>query len=232
MAVSLLDPARVDFPSPEAARQDGLLAVGGDLSPDRLLDAYRRGIFPWTDDPVTWWSPHPRAIFEIEAFVPPSRAAAKLARGRFRLTRDSAFVEVMRGCAEPRPGREETWVSERFIAAYAELHRRGHAHSVEVWEAGKLVGGIYGVALGGFFAGESMFHRVNDASKAALAGLMAHLRGAGFVLFDTQVATPLTRSLGAAEIPRAEYLRRLERALALPARFEHGEIGRETEKGP
>jgi len=219
VAVSLLDPKRVGFPDPEQARKDGLLALGGDLSVPRLLEGYRQGIFPWTDNPVTWWSPQPRAIFELATFEPPRRLRQKLRQGRFRTTLDRDFAAVIAGCAEPAPGREETWISPPFVQAYTEMHRLGHAHSVEVWEENRLVGGIYGVAIGGFFAGESMFHRVTDASKIALCHLVDHLRQAGFVLFDTQVATPLTRSLGATEISRREYLARLNRAVKLPVRF-------------
>ena len=219
MAVSLLDSKRVGFPDPEQARKDGLLALGGDLSVPRLLEGYRQGIFPWTDNPVTWWSPQPRAIFELATFEPPRRLRQKLRQGHFQLTLDRDFAAVIAGCAEPAPGREETWISPQFIRAYTELHRLGHAHSVEVWEGTRLVGGIYGVALGGFFAGESMFHRATDASKMALCHLVEHLRQAGFVLFDTQVATSLTRSLGAVEISRREYLARLHRAVNLPVNF-------------
>jgi leucyl/phenylalanyl-tRNA--protein transferase len=219
VAVSLLDSAQGGFPNPEAARPDGLLAVGGDLSPERLMEAYSRGIFPWTDNPVTWWSPHPRAIFNLKTFHTPRRLAQKMKQGRFRVTRDKAFAAVIAGCAAPGPGREQTWISPRFIMAYKELYRRGIAHSVEVWEEKELVGGLYGVALGGFFAGESMFHRVTDASKIALAALVDHLRARGFTLFDTQVATPLTHSLGAVEIARDEYLRRLYDAVQMPVLF-------------
>jgi len=221
MKISLLHPRELGFPAPDQAQQDGLLAVGGDLSVLRLLEAYRHGIFPWTEDPVTWWSPDPRAVFELDTFHThiPRRLLKTFRQGRFQVTRDTAFPAVIAGCAEPAPGREETWITEGFVAAYTALHREGHAHSVEVWEGEALVGGIYGVALGGFFAGESMFHRVSDASKVALCALAAHLRGAGFTLFDTQVATPVTRAFGAVDIPRGEYLRRLAEAIALPVSF-------------
>ena len=135
--------------------------------------------------------------------------------GGFSITFDHAFREVMCGCAAPAPGREETWISPYFIDSYVELHQAGYAHSVEVWEKGQLVGGLYGVAIGSFFAGESMFHRVSDASKIALTAIMERLLARGFTLFDTQSATPATRALGAREIPRAEYLQRLAKALAL-----------------
>jgi len=207
------------FPDPRGAEAEGLVAVGGDLSVPRLLLAYRSGIFPWTDQPITWWSPDPRAIFELDAFHIPRRLARLLRRGVFVLTHDRAFAEVMRGCAEPAPGRERSWVTPRFIAAYTRLHEQGHAHSVECWQAGRLVGGIYGVSVGGFFAGESMFHRVSNASKVALIHLLVHLRERGFLLFDIQMLTPVTRQLGAVEIPRDQYLARLARATAAPCTF-------------
>jgi leucyl/phenylalanyl-tRNA--protein transferase len=217
--MNILRPDSLSFPDLRAANREGLLALGGDLSVPRLLLAYRSGIFPWTDEPLTWWSPDPRAIFEINAFRPPRRLEGKLRRHRFALTIDRDFRAVINACAEPGPGRESTWISPRFIEAYAELHRRGHAHSVEVWEEKALVGGIYGVAIQGFFAGESMFHRVTDASKIALCHLMIHLRARKFELFDTQVLSPLTARLGAIEIRRRDYLQRLALALQSPARF-------------
>jgi len=215
----LLRPDLLAFPEHRIANREGLLAIGGDLSVPRLLLAYRSGIFPWTDDPLTWWSPDPRAIFEIETFQPPRRLEPKLRRGVFEISFDRDFAAVIRACAEPASGRESTWISPRFIDAYIELHRKGCAHSVEVWQEERLVGGMYGVALGGFFAGESMFHRATDASKIALCHLMARLRAHGFTLFDTQVLSPLTARLGAIEIRRADYLHRLASALRQPARF-------------
>jgi leucyl/phenylalanyl-tRNA--protein transferase len=217
--MNILRPDSLAFPDHQAANRDGLLALGGDLSVPRLLTAYRSGIFPWTDDPLTWWSPDPRAIFEIEKFRPPRRLETKLRHHPFTLTFDRDFEAVIHACAEPAEGRESTWISLRFIDAYIELHRQGHAHSVEVWHDGKLVGGVYGIAINGFFAGESMFHRETDASKIALCHLIDHLRARGFELFDTQVLSPLTARLGAIEIRRAEYLDRLARALRSPARF-------------
>ena len=207
------------FPDPRTATDDGLVAVGGNLSVPRLLAAYRRGIFPWTVDPVSWWSPDPRGIFELDQFHVSRSLSRSLRRGAFEITRDRAFREVMEGCAAPAPGRRETWISPQFIEAYFALHRAGHAHSLECWQAGRLAGGVYGVAAGGLFAGESMFHRVNDASKVALFHLVAHLRGRGFRLFDIQMVTPATRQLGAVVIPRAEYLGRLEDALLQPCVF-------------
>jgi leucyl/phenylalanyl-tRNA--protein transferase len=217
--MNILRPDNLAFPNLQSANREGLLALGGDLSVARLLLAYRSGIFPWTDEPLTWWSPDPRAIFEIDRFHPPKRLESKLRHNPFELSIDRDFSAVIHACAQPASGRESTWISPRFIEAYLELHRQGHAHSVEVWRERKLVGGIYGVAIRGFFAGESMFHRVTDVSKIALCHLMAHLRAKKFELFDTQVLSPLTARLGAIEIRRREYLERLASALRNPAQF-------------
>jgi len=198
--VPLLLDERLIFPNPCLATAEGLVAIGGDLSVPRLLLAYRSGIFPWTVKPITWWSPEPRAIFELEQFHV-SRSLAKVIRkGNFQITINQAFREVMEGCAESGPGRRTTWITREFLTAYTKLHEQGHGHSVECWQKGKLVGGIYGVAIGGFFAGESMFHRVNNASKVALYHLVEHLRGSDFSLFDIQMVTPITTSLGAVQI--------------------------------
>jgi leucyl/phenylalanyl-tRNA---protein transferase len=217
--MNILRPDNLVFPNLQSANREGLLALGGDLSVARLLLAYRSGIFPWTDEPLTWWSPDPRAIFEIDTFRPPERLESKLRHHPFDLTFDRDFYAVIHACAEPAEGRESTWISPRFIEAYLELHRQGHAHSVEVWQQGRLVGGMYGVAIHGFFAGESMFHRVTDASKIALCHLMDHLRARKFELFDTQVLSPLTARLGAIEIRRRDYLERLASALHNPTQF-------------
>jgi leucyl/phenylalanyl-tRNA--protein transferase len=217
--MNILRPDSLSFPDHRTANREGLLALGGDLSVARLLLAYRSGIFPWTDEPLTWWSPDPRAIFDINKFHPPKRLESKLRRQPFDLTIDRDFRAVIRACSESGPGRESTWISPRFIEAYTELHRQGHAHSVEVWQKENLVGGIYGIAINGFFAGESMFHRVTDASKIALCHLMDHLRARHFELFDTQVLSPLTARLGAIEIRRRDYLERLSSALRSPTRF-------------
>jgi leucyl/phenylalanyl-tRNA--protein transferase len=205
--------------SPEPGEDLGLIAVGGDLQPERLLGAYRQGIFPWYNegDPICWWSPDPRAIFELDGPYISRRLARTLRSGRFGATFDRAFSEVLRGCAH-RPG-EGTWITAEMIAAYEELHRLGHAHSVEVWQGEILAGGLYGVAVGGLFAGESMFTRVRDASKVALVALVRRLRERGFRLFDIQLLTEHTARLGAIEIPRAEYLRRLAEALRCEATF-------------
>jgi leucyl/phenylalanyl-tRNA--protein transferase len=218
MSISVLD-RRLRFPDPRQADADGLVAVGGDLSAPRLLLAYRSGVFPWTVRPITWWSPDPRGVFELDGFHVSHSLAKVLRHGRFEITTDRAFGEVMAGCAAPAPGRRSTWITPEFIAAYTELHRQGHAHSLECWREGRLAGGVYGVALGGLFAGESMFHRVNDASKVALFHLVEHLRERGFVLFDVQMVTPITSRLGAITIDREDYLRRLDAAVAVEAEF-------------
>ncbi len=203
---------------PELADDMGLVAIGGDLRPERLLLAYSRGIFPWYDAqyPICWWSPDPRAVFELDGLHVPRRLRRTIRSGRFTLTADRDFAGVIRGCADRQEG---TWIIPDMIAAYETLHSLGHAHSVEVWHDGTLAGGIYGVAIGGLFAGESMFTRVRDASKVALVYLVDRLRQRGFQLFDIQFVTEHTASLGAVEIPRQEYLTRLQKALRCPATF-------------
>lgn len=211
--MTILRPQHLNFPDVSRASREGLLAVGGDLSSRRLQLAYRSGIFPWTDDPLTWWSPDPRAIFDIKNLQPPKRLAKTIRKKPFHITFDTAFSRVIRECARPAPGRESTWISPRFIDAYTDLHHKGHAHSAEAWVGDELVAGVYGVSIGGFFAGESMFTHRTDASKITLFALFDRLRKNGFQLFDTQVLSPLTEALGAIEIPRGDYLRRLDQAL-------------------
>lgn len=214
------------MPLPQAshalAEPNGLLAAGLDLSPDRLLDAYRHGIFPWYSEgqPVLWWSPDPRMVLFLDEFKI-SRSLAKTLRAarrdqRWTLTHDRAFREVMRACAEPRPDQDGTWINPNMMAAYHGLHKRGHAHSVEVWRGDRLVGGLYGVAIGRMFYGESMFARESDASKTALAALVHALRGAGFTVIDCQQNTRHLASLGAREIPRSEFLTLLAGLAAWP----------------
>jgi leucyl/phenylalanyl-tRNA--protein transferase len=202
---------------PEHADEHGLVAVGGDLRVPTLLRAYRNGIFPWFNDgdPILWWSPDPRAIFEFDRFYLSRRLVRTIRANKFRLTINQAFGDVIRGCAD----RESTWITGDMIAAYELLHAAGHAHSIEAWHGNHLAGGVYGVAVGGLFAGESMFHRVADASKVSLAYLLEYLPLRGFTLFDTQVLTEVTAGLGAIEIPRADYLKRLQKALERPATF-------------
>ena len=210
---------RLWFPDPRLASKNdgGLVAVGGDLSVKRLLLAYRSGIFPWSVDPITWWSPDPRGIFEMRQFHTPRSLARTLHKQIFEVTRDKAFRQVMQGCANR--DRSGTWIGPEFIEAYMRLHEAGHAHSVECWQNGELVGGIYGVTVGGLFGGESMFHTVSDASKVALHHLVQHLLQRGFALFDIQMVTPITRQLGAVEISREAYLKRLAGAVELRCVF-------------
>jgi leucyl/phenylalanyl-tRNA--protein transferase len=188
-----------------------------------LLDAYQHGIFPWPmwdgDLPMLWWSPDPRGVIEFDRFHVSRRLARTIRSGQFRVTSDEDFAGVLRGCATARGRRGSTWLTDEMMQAYQELHRLGHAHSVEVWLDGRLAGGIYGVTIGGLFAGESMFHRVRDASKVALASLVEHVEAQGFRLFDIQQINPHTRSMGGSEIPRRVYLRRLSDVVSLDVEF-------------
>ena len=212
MPITILD-RRLRFPHASLANSEGLVAIGGDLSVPRLLLAYRSGIFPWSADPLSWWSPDPRAIFEFDRLKVARSLHKIIHQGVFDITWDQAFRRVVEGCAAPADKRRTTWISPMFIEAYVRLHEQGHAHSVECWRQGELAGGIYGVAIGGFFAGESMFHRVSNASKVALFHLLEHLKTQGFALFDIQMLTPITEQLGGTLIPRDEYLRRLALAV-------------------
>lgn len=206
-----LNPHSLSFPSTEFALEepDGLLAAGGDLSPDRILAAYRHGIFPWfsAGDPILWWSPNPRTvIFPKDLHI--SRSLRKtLRQAAYRVTFDRCFTQVMRACAAPRSYANSTWISKDVIAGYTALHVRGYAHSVEVWLEDELVGGLYGVALGKIFFGESMFSRADNASKVGFAHLVRQLLAWDFQLIDCQVANDHLLSLGAIEIPRKEFLR-------------------------
>lgn len=197
-----------------------MLAVGGELTPDWLLDSYRHGVFPWpVRDVLAWWSPDPRAVLEFDRLHIPRRLARTLANGRFTVTCDQAFAEVLRGCATAQDRGDATWLTPALRAAFQKMHTLGYAHSVEVWRSGELVGGTYGMALGAMFAAESMFYRAPDASKVALVRLVWHLQARGYQLLDIQQLTPHTARFGAIEIPRAEYLRRLESALRHSATF-------------
>lgn len=207
------------FPDPENAEPDGLLAVGGDLSPRRLLAAYQRGIFPWFSEkgPILWWSPDPRLVLRPEWLHLPRSLARTLRRGRYAVRADTAFAEVIAGCAAARrPGQRGTWITREMIAAYERLHRMGFAHSFEAWEGGDLAGGLYGVSLGGAFFGESMFSERPDASKAAFAASVPWLAERGVALVDCQVRTEHLVRFGAREIPRAAFLADLRRALQRP----------------
>jgi leucyl/phenylalanyl-tRNA--protein transferase len=216
------------FPPPTATTPEGLLCVGGRLSPEWLVDAYRHGIFPWPmweNEPVAWWSPDPRAIIEFDSFHVSRRLRRTLGSGCFQATINRDFAGVIRGCATAPGRRGNTWLTRAMITAYRQMHALGHAHSLEIWHEGRLAGGTYGIAAGGLFAAESMFYRVRDASKAALAYLVAHLRERGYRLLDIQQWTPHTGSMGAVEISRLEYLRRLAQAVELPITFGDGVAG-------
>lgn len=204
------------FPPPCLATPEGLLAAGGDLSPERLLLAYRMGIFPWyaEDEPILWWSPDPRLVLYPQEFHLSRSLQKVIRRGDFTVTTDRAFEAVIRACAGVRTaGGEGTWIVPDMIDAYCGLHRRGLAHSVEAWQGQRLAGGLYGVSLGSAFFGESMFTRVKNASKVALATLAAWLQANGFDLIDCQVTTGHLQRLGAREIPRENYLQELSRCL-------------------
>lgn len=207
------------FPEPDFADENGLIGIGADLDPGTVLAAYRSGIFPMpigNGSTLGWWSPDPRGVLPLEGL----RVTRSLRRSveRFDLTIDTAFDEVVTACADP--DRDGAWITTAIREAYSELHRMGWAHSVETRdrETGELVGGLYGIHMGGLFAGESMFHRDRDASKVALVGLVAHLRAIGVVLLDVQWLTPHLESLGAIEIPRSEYLSLLAHAVEIPTR--------------
>lgn len=206
----------IAFPPPELAREDGLLAVGGDLGVERLLLAYAMGIFPWygEDDPILWWSPDPRMILLPHEFKASKRLQRVVRKGAFRISLDEAFDQVIAACATtPRQGQDGTWITDEMQAAYCALHQAGYAHSVESWQDGQLVGGLYGVSLGSCFLGESMFSHVSDASKVALSALVNQLRKWQFTLIDCQIRTEHLSSLGAHEVDRSEFLRLLDQGV-------------------
>jgi leucyl/phenylalanyl-tRNA--protein transferase len=227
------------FPPAQKAGPEGLLCVGGKLTPAWLMDAYRNGIFPWPvfedEELLAWWSPDPRAVLELDGLRISRRLRRTCRSGRYQVSINRDFAGVMHGCATAQDRREHTWITPRMLDAYNRLHERGVAHSIEVWEEdiradrGKsLVGGVYGVAIGGLFAGESMFYRARDASKVAVVHLVAHLRARGYVLLDLQQINPHTASLGAIEIERRDYLRRLQTAVHMSVSFGEeleGDIG-------
>lgn len=211
--LTLLDD-RLWFPDPELALEEpnGLLAIGGDLSPERLLLAYRMGIFPWFDQsqPLLWWSPDPRAVLEPSR-LHVSRSLAKLARrGHYRLTINTAFEQVIRHCRQLREGREGTWITPGIEQAYCRLHHQGQAHSIEVWRDEQLVAGLYGIGIGKLFCGESMFHRVDNGSKLAMLGLCRHFSRHGGALVDCQLPNSHLLSLGVITWPRLRFLRKLK----------------------
>ena len=211
-----IDPekAEIYFPDVELAllEPDGLLAVGGDLSCERLLYAYRNGIFPWygPDQPILWWSPDPRLVLYPQHLRTSRSLAKTLRKAEFSVTLDRAFTEVIKCCAQPRPGQAGTWITDEMLAAYEALHQAGYAHSAECWLDGELVGGLYGLALGRVFFGESMFTRVPNASKVAFVTLVRQLQRWGFQLIDCQVHTEHLESLGAISIARREFIQLLK----------------------
>ena len=210
---------RLLFPPPEEA-EDGLLAVGGDLRPERLLLAYSRGIFPWYEKgPILWHSPDPRMVLRADELRVPRSLRKTVRRAPFRLTLDTAFARVMAACGSARrPGQRSTWITPAMREAYGELHRRGLAHSVEAWKDDELAGGLYGVSLGGVFFGESMFAKAPDASKVAFVALVEQLHAWRIDLVDCQVYTPHLARFGAREWPRRQFLAALRRALERPTR--------------
>lgn len=204
------------FPPPDYADPSGLIAVGGDLSSERLLEAYRVGIFPWysDDQPILWWSPDPRFVLDLDEFKISHSLRKTLRRNIFQVTFDRVFEEVIAACSTaPREGQRGTWITPEMQEAYVKLHGLGFAHSVETWCRGKLVGGLYGVSLGKAFFGESMFHHQTDASKVALAMLVEKLKRWGFHFIDSQMTTEHMTRLGAKEMPRRIFLKRLQSAL-------------------
>ncbi len=212
------------FPDPRTALEqpNGLLAFGGDLSTDRLLDAYRHGIFPWFNEgePILWWSPDPRCVFRTADLRVNRSLRRQLAGKTWRVTVDHSFVSVMQSCALPRHDDVGTWISPAMIDAYVRLHELGHAHSVEVWDGERLVGGIYGVAVGKLFCGESMFSAESGGSRLALVCLAQLLHDQGYPLIDSQVANAHTLNLGAVEWPRTQFLEQVGLLAAQP-----GDIG-------
>ena len=220
-----LEPGAPFPPVDRALREpDGLLAAGRELTPDRILDAYRQGIFPWFSDgqPVLWWSPDPRMVL-VPSEIRITRSMHKVLRNRpYEVRCDSAFEAVMRACAAPRDGQAGTWISDDMIAAYSALHARGYAHSVETWIDGRLAGGLYGMAIGRMFYGESMFSLEHDASKIALVHLARYLASLNFALIDCQMNTGHLGSMGGREIPRREFCRVMAQCIAdgpLPGRW-------------
>jgi len=214
------------FPRPDEADAEGLVAVGGILEPEVLIDAYRNGIFPWpvsvedTDEMVlAWWSPDPRAVIEFDAFHIPRRLRSMLRDTRWKVSADERFEEVIEGCSRAGDRVGNTWITPSMVKAYCRLHRMGFAHSVEVSDRGRLIGGIYGVAIGGMFAAESMFFYESGASKLALVALIQHLRSGGFTLIDIQQMTSHLRSFGAKDIPRKRFIDRLKDAIEVSALF-------------
>jgi leucyl/phenylalanyl-tRNA--protein transferase len=221
MRIPLLT-SQPEFPPVERASPEGIVAIGGDASPERLLAAYRRGIFPWPhqDLPLLWFSPDPRFVLLPEQAHIPQSLRKRIRRGTYEVRTDTAFREVMAACGEvPRPGQDGTWITQDLLAGYAKLHAMGYAHSIETFQDGRLCGGLYGVSLGRAFFGESMFARAPDASKVAFTALLGNLRAWDFVMVDCQVYTDHLERFGAVEWPRRRFLRVLSAALQGPTRL-------------
>jgi len=216
-----LPPCRYRFPDPLQCDEVGLVATGGDFEPETIIEAYRHAIFPWPhpDGERLWFSPDPRAIIPVGGLHVSRRLARTLQSARFRVTMNAAFDRVIRACADREEG---TWITPAIVESYGRLHELGWAHSFEVWTGdGALGGGLYGVQVGALFGAESMFHIVTDASKVAMVAMMEQAEQTGIQLIDVQVANPHTTSMGAVEIPRAEYVSRLREAIAQPVPFAH-----------
>ncbi|GAB3682893.1 leucyl/phenylalanyl-tRNA--protein transferase [Salinisphaera aquimarina] len=223
LRVYWLDPNTSEgvFPDPELALDEpnGLLAMGGDLSPNRLRRAYSQGIFPWynPDESILWWCPHPRTVFSTDAVHVSRRLKRTLAKADYAVTLDQDFNGVISACAGRRAGNPGTWLGPQMRAAYAKLHAMGDAHSIEVWRSGNLIGGLYGIALGRMFFGESMFSTERDASKIALVWLARQLQAWGFPIIDGQVGSAHLYSMGAVDLPRSKFLRYVDEAVRQPA---------------
>lgn len=198
---------------------EDLIAIGGDFSPERLFYAYTHGIFPWSEDPIRWFCPEPRAIFDLDDLHISRTAQKKIRKETYKITFNQSFTEVMKGCAFRT--KEPTWITKGFLEGYANFHKKGYAHSIEAWDnSGNLAGGVYGIAIGKFFSGESMFSLQPDAGKIALAQLFGALKKDGFTLFDTQQLNEITWNLGAYEILKSDYLERLREAVKVPYKWE------------
>ena len=210
----------LSFPPVDYADENGLLAVGGDLDPQRLILAYESGIFPWHDEPPMWYSPDPRMVLDLENYKPSKSLLRRIKKGEFEVKYDSAFGGVIRCCAALR---DDTWISEDFIESYTKLHEMGIAHSIETYKDGQLVGGLYGLSIGQAFFGESMFHTVTDASKIAFHYLVRQSQKWAFDLLDCQINNDHLLSLGGKDIPRDEYMTLLKGALAKPKKNESWE---------
>jgi len=206
--------SELSFPSVNSATEEGLLAYGGDLSPERLLLAYKSGIFPWYNegDPILWWAPDPRLVLFLDEFV--LRKSLRKRMKHFEIRYDTSFKEVMRECGSiARDGQKGSWIIPEIIEAYSVLHEMGYAHSIEAWQDGNLVGGLYGVMIGKMFFGESMFAKVRDASKVAFAALVERLKNDGFTMIDCQISSEHLKSLGARDISRDEFMHHLHKQL-------------------